>query len=324
MTSTEERFRGKILVVDDEEPVGRLLEIWLTQDRYAVRRVTSFDQVCEWMAKEAFDLVTLDIMMPVVDGLQTLKWLREYHPDTGVVMATALGEMDLIIEAMRLGAYSYVIKPFKMDMVIHEIARAMERQRLVAENRAYQQGLEQKVEEQTGELRAAYARLERQVKELEGRDRLVYSQMSVSTYQEAGTEVLEVVRQVLNVEAAVLFRAEDTGTRLVAVAGWTEEAQSAGVLGQVSTQEERALVAQVYREKQPRFRTPDGSAVPLMYQDTVLGVLWVWGVEGEEQKEERNALWRLGQAAALTLWSAQVKEQLDSGTVPVDELLNLR
>ncbi|MCC7263151.1 MAG: response regulator [Candidatus Latescibacteria bacterium] len=324
MTSTQEQTRGKILVVDDEEPVGRLLEIWLTQNRYEVRRGTSFDQVCEWMAKQTFDLVTLDIMMPVVDGLQTLKWLREYHPETGVVMATALGEMDLIIEAMRLGAYSYLLKPFKMDMVTHEIARAMERQRLVAENRAYQQGLEQKVEEQTRELRAAYARLERQVKELEGRDRLVYSQMSISTYQEACMEVLEVVREVLAVEVAVLFRPEKAGARLVAVAGWTEEAQSSGVLGQVPTQEERALVAQAYRDKQPRFRASDGSAVPLMYQDTVLGVLWVWGVEGEEQKEERNTLWRLGQAAAPVLWSAQVKEQLDSGAVPVDELLNLR
>jgi DNA-binding response OmpR family regulator len=324
MTSTEERFRGKILVVDDEEAVGRLLEIWLTQDRYEVRRATSFDQVCEWMAKETFDLVTLDIMMPVVDGLQALKWLREYHPDTGVVMATALGEMDLIIEAMRLGAYSYLIKPFKMDMVTHEIARAMERQRLVAENRACQQGLEQKVEEQTRELRAAYARLERQVKELEGRDRLVQSQMSVSTYQEAGVEILEVVHQVLAVEVAVLFRPEDTGMWLVPVAGWAEGAQRSGVQGQVSIQEEGILVVQVYREKQPRYRTAEGSAVPLMCQDKVLGVLWVWGVEGEEQKEERNALWRLGQAAALTLWSAQVREELDSGTVPVDELLNLR
>ena len=89
----------------------------------------------------AFDL-TLDIVPPVV---ACGPCAGSANPDVGVVMATALGEMEVVIEAMRLGAYSYVVKPFKLELVAHEVARAMERQRLGAENRAYQRELEQKV-----------------------------------------------------------------------------------------------------------------------------------------------------------------------------------
>lgn len=158
---------GRILVVDDEVPIGQLLELWLSEEHYQVRRATSFEVMREWMAKEPFDLVTLDIMMPMVDGLQALKWLREHYPVVGVVMATAFGELDLLIEAMRLGAYSYTLKPFKRELISHEVARAMERQRMAAENRAYQQELEQKVEGQTHELKIAYGQLEQRLAELE-------------------------------------------------------------------------------------------------------------------------------------------------------------
>jgi hypothetical protein len=60
-----------------------------------------------------------------------------------------------------------------------------------------------------------------------------------------------------------------------------------------------------------------------LYQEEVLGVLWTRGLDGDDQKEERNTLWRLGQAAVLALWAARVKEQLDSGQLQVDELLKL-
>ncbi|MBI2503259.1 MAG: response regulator [Candidatus Latescibacteria bacterium] len=138
----EQQPKGRVLVVDDEEPVSRLLELWLIQENYTVRRASSFEEACDWMGRESFDLVTLDIVMPVVDGLQSLRWFREYHPEVGVVMATALGDMSLVIEAMRLGAYSYMVKPFKLELVAHELARALERQRLVAENLPARTGAE--------------------------------------------------------------------------------------------------------------------------------------------------------------------------------------
>ena len=84
-----------------------------------------------------------------------------------------------------------------------------------------------------------------------------------------------------------------------------------------------ALAAQVYASRQAHRHPGQGTALPLLCREEVLGVLWVRGLDGEEQKEERNLLWRLGQAAALVLWAARVKEQLDSGQLQVDELLKL-
>ncbi len=320
--------KGRILVVEDEEPVARLLELWLSGEGYQVRRAADFDQVCQKMGQEPFDLVTLDIMMPVVNGIQALKWLREYHPDVGVVMATALGDLDMVIEAMRLGAYGYMIKPFKAELVAHEVARAMERQRLVAENRSYQLELEQKVEAQTRELRAAHARLERQVRELEGRDRLVHCQMSGPTYGQACAEILEVLREALAMEAAVLYRPEAGGEWLAPVAalersGRVVGEEQAGGMPKVGARD-LALVAQVFRERQPKHRQVEGTALPLLYQEQVMGVLWARGLEGEDQEEQRHALWRLGREAALVLWAALVREELDSGAVKVDELLGLQ
>ncbi|MBI2501934.1 MAG: response regulator [Candidatus Latescibacteria bacterium] len=327
MASTKEQPRGKILVVDDEEPVGRLLELWLAEEGYTVRRASSFEQACDWMGKESFDLVTLDIMMPVVDGLQSLRWFREYHPEVGVVMATALGEMDLVIEAMRLGAYSYMVKPFKLELVAHELARALERQRLVAENLSYQRELEQKVEEQTRQLRAAYVHLERQVKELEGRDQLVRCQSEGPTPQQACQVIMEVLYQVLGGEAAVLYESEGEGKGLVPIAT-LDEAGQVGTEGLAEDSREwvkkNALAVQVYSNRQGHHQPGQGTALPLLYQEEVLGVLWVRGLDGEAQQEERNLLWRLGQAAALVLWAARVKEQLDSGQLQVDELLKMQ
>jgi response regulator of citrate/malate metabolism len=70
--------------------------------------------MCQQVADTTFDLVTLEIMMPGTDGLQALAWLREHHPDIGVVMATAIDDMRALTQAMRLGAYSYVLKPLEL------------------------------------------------------------------------------------------------------------------------------------------------------------------------------------------------------------------
>ncbi len=160
-------LQGRVLIVDDEELVGLMLQLWLEEAGYEVHRAMNFDQACACMGRARYDLVTLDVVMPGTDGIGCLRWIRQHHGQVGVIMATALGEMDLIVEAMRLGAYSYMIKPLRYDLVRHEMARAMERQRLLAERHAHQQQLELQVQTQTQELRAAYAALERQYQELE-------------------------------------------------------------------------------------------------------------------------------------------------------------
>ena len=314
--------KGRILVVDDEAPVGQLLQQWLIDEGYYALQVLTFDAVQRAMQQTAFDLVTLDIMMPDVDGLQVLRWIKAHYPEVGVVMATALSNLDTVLEALRAGASNYLLKPFNLELVSEEIARAMEQQRLLAENRSYQVELEQKVAVQTHALQHAYARQQQHIKELEGRDQLVHCQMSGPTLPQAYEEILQVVEQVLAIQQAVMYRPKAADNRLEAVAS-LEDGKNTAAVPAVSVDEEGALVAQVFRDLQPRYGAGHQAAVPLLYQEEVLGVLWVNGLPEEDKEEAGNTLWRLGQEAALVLWSAQVAEELASGQVQVDELLKL-
>jgi hypothetical protein len=142
------------------------------------------------------------------------------------------------------------------------------------------------------------------------------------TGPQAYQTILEVVHQVLGVEGAALYRPGGEGRELVAAAVLDAgQVRAEGVEGKAG---EHALAAQVHRSRQAQRQPGQGTALPLAYQEEVLAVLWVKGLDGEEQKEERNILWRLGQASALVLWAARLKEQLDSGQLPVDELLKMQ
>ncbi len=314
--------KGRILVVDDEDAVGAILQRGLAKRGYYVRTATRFTDMQLLLQQEAYDLVTLDILMPEMDGLEVLRWIRGKYPDLGVVMATATEDTDTIIKAMRLGAYNYLIKPFDLALVEAEIEQAMARQRLVAENRSYQQELELKVEVQTRDLRHAYHQLERQVKELEGRDRLVHFQMSGHSVRQAQQEILQVVEQVLGIKRVIMYRPNETGDQLEAVAA-LEDGQQGDGLPAVSLGEETSLVEQVFRDGQPKQDTGSQAAVSLLYQDEAMGVLWVDGLPEADREQAGNALRRLGQEAALVLWSAGVAEDLESGQIQVDELLEL-
>jgi len=318
----EEKGLGRILVVDDEESVARLLRDWLSSEGYEVRCANGYDQVREEMKTSPFDLVTLDIMMPGVDGLEVLRWLKERYPDVGVIMATAMGQLDSVLEAMRTGAINYLLKPFNMDLVSEEIKRGMERQRLIAENRAYQRELEQKVEERTAQLR-------QKVRELDGLDRLVHFQMGVHSLEEGYAEVLEVLQQVLDVQRAIIYRADEEMGVLKGVAAMglsapgrlegEEEVAGIGVLtiGDRASVEVRALEERKLQQEEGKV------AVPILFRDELLGILVVEETAGWEGDEMGNCLWRLGGEAALVLQAAIMAEGLDSDNLGLNELENL-
>ena len=323
----EPQHTGRILVVDDEESVGSLLQQWLTGEGYQVRYVEGFDGVRQVLAEQTFDLVTLDIVMPGVDGLEVLRWLRAHYPDVGVVMATALDRLDTVLEAMRAGAINYLLKPFNLDLVGEEIGRAMEHQRLKAENRAYQQELERRVEERTGQLREAHARLEQQVRELEGRDRLARLQMDPpDDGQQADDEILRVVAQVTGAGQAVLWRPDESGeylekTASIDAAGPEERAGSPvpETLARLPILDTGRLPVRVFREGRPAAGSRGEAAVPILYSEEVLGVLQV--VSMPEEEGQLDALWRLGREAALLLRMIQVTQDLEQGEGEIGELL---
>jgi len=128
----ELKILPNILVVDDEinviESFKRLLE-----DDYKVLTATNGEEALEKIEKENLDIVLLDIRMPEMDGIEVLRRIREMNENVDVIVITAVSTMRTAIEAMKLGAYDYITKPFEVDEVIVSINKALEKRCLARE-----------------------------------------------------------------------------------------------------------------------------------------------------------------------------------------------
>ena len=126
--------KPRILVVDDERSMRDLLSITLEKEGYDVLTAAGGQPAIEALHRESVDVVITDLRMPKVDGLQVLRVAKEISPDTAVIVITAMASTETAVEAMKLGAYDYITKPFKLDEVNLIVRNALERKRLRDEN----------------------------------------------------------------------------------------------------------------------------------------------------------------------------------------------
>lgn len=144
-----------ILTVDDEEMIRDLMVTALSREGYRCFQAGSAEEARSVLQNNSIDLAILDIMMPGLSGDDFLKELKALSPETVVLMVTALSDTETAMKCIHLGAYDYILKPFDIDRVLLTIHNALEKQRLLAENREYQTNLEKKVDEQTRQIRMA-------------------------------------------------------------------------------------------------------------------------------------------------------------------------
>jgi putative two-component system response regulator len=162
----------RILIVDDEATIRRLIRHRLSREGYQCREAGTAEQAREKLASNLTELIILDIRMPGKSGMELLPEIRARYPDTAVIMATAVADIDIAIQCMKGGAYDYIAKPFNLDEMVLSVNRALEKRKLELEIREYQQHLEQKVEEQTGEIRRVFlGAIEALVFALEAKDK---------------------------------------------------------------------------------------------------------------------------------------------------------
>src|SRR3979490_3071791 len=135
---------GTILVVDDEEIMREILETLLTREGYDVRVAPSGAEGLEMARALPFDAAIVDIMMPGLDGIATLDELKRIDEDLAVIIITAYASVESAISAMKTGAFDYITKPFKNDEVIVVVRNAMERHRLINENRNLRQNMQER------------------------------------------------------------------------------------------------------------------------------------------------------------------------------------
>ncbi len=124
----------RVLIVDDEPVLRDVLSTLLEQHGYVTHSAASATEAIAVLGEEEVDLVLLDIMLPDTSGLEVLPKIKAIDPHIPVIMMTAYSSVESAIEAMRLGAFHYVPKPFKHEEVLHIIRQALERRHLQAEN----------------------------------------------------------------------------------------------------------------------------------------------------------------------------------------------
>lgn len=135
-------MKPRILVVDDEESIREFLDIMLRKEGYEVTCVEDGQKAIDILKKKSFDLLISDLQMPNVTGIELLKHCREMYPDLLFMMITAFGTAESAVEAMKMGAYDYITKPFKIDEVRINIANALRSRNLEVENRVLRKELQ--------------------------------------------------------------------------------------------------------------------------------------------------------------------------------------
>ncbi len=155
-TPQEDESRERLLVVDDELSVREVLADALDAFGYPTVMASCAAEAYDRVAEGDVQLVLSDIHMPGESGLDLLRRIKARDADVDVIIVTGVVDVDTAIEAIRNGASDYVTKPFNIEEVRIVVERTLEKRRLVRENRAYQQHLEEKVAERTRELQDSY------------------------------------------------------------------------------------------------------------------------------------------------------------------------
>lgn len=126
---------NSILVVDDDQAHRGMLRTMLRSWGYAVSEAADGDEALNLVRERAFDAVLTDVRMARMDGIHTLKSVLEYNPALPVVLMTAYSSVETAVEALRLGAYDYLVKPLDFEILRHTLRQAIEHSRLSVENR---------------------------------------------------------------------------------------------------------------------------------------------------------------------------------------------
>lgn len=179
---------GKILIIDDEKIALKNLEHIMKKEGYEVTATQSGANALKMLEREEFDLVVTDLRMDKVDGIQILQKAKELHPDAEVIMITGYATIENAIEAMKLGAYYYLAKPYKLEEVRKVVSGALEKVQLRRENSS----------------------LREQLRKFEGRVKIITENLQMK-------KILETARQIGPTDCNILISGESgTGKEILA------------------------------------------------------------------------------------------------------------
>lgn len=198
---------NRILIVDDDEKISQMLQIALEKSGYSCATASNVGLAGDRLREQEFELVLLDINMPGKSGMEYLPEIKQYYPDTAVMMLTGVEDLSIAVSAMQQGAYDYVNKPVRsLTELTLRIEQALSHRALILENKRYQENLEETVQERTAEL-------EQRMRELNGLNGILRTELNQNIGKEEdhtrlqkslsgyGSQLLEFVQQLTSASA---------------------------------------------------------------------------------------------------------------------------
>ena len=139
---------SKILIIEDEEPIRRVLVRILSDEDsgFEIQEASDGKKGIDLIKKESFDLVLCDIKMPKIDGIELLQRTRKTNTSLPFIMLTGHGNIETAVESMKLGAYDFISKPPDLNRLINSVRNALEKKELVTENKILRQKVAKKYE----------------------------------------------------------------------------------------------------------------------------------------------------------------------------------
>jgi response regulator RpfG family c-di-GMP phosphodiesterase len=190
------------LVVDDEPRLRQVLTHLMRNDGFRCFEAGNGEEAIAVLERQPIQIIMSDLRMPRMDGIELLKQVRARWPDTATVMITAVADVEVAVSCLAIGAMDYLTKPFHLEEVRARVAQALERRRLVLENRDYQHNLEVRVAAQAKRLEEIFlAGIQALADALEVKDSYTrghsvrVSQYSAAIARELGLDV-EIIRQI--------------------------------------------------------------------------------------------------------------------------------
>ena len=150
----------RILIVEDEAIIRDILERKLANLGYVCESCDNSKDALNLLAGKRFDLVLADVLISKADETPFLKDALRINSDTAVILVTSVVDIEVAVDALKDGAYDYITKPFSLEEVSISVSRALEKRRLLLENRNYQRTLEERVASRTSQLKEALGVLE--------------------------------------------------------------------------------------------------------------------------------------------------------------------
>jgi len=153
-----------VLTIDDDDPFRQSIAGFLEDYDYRIIEANNGREGVELFRDRSPDLVLVDLRMPGLNGLEVLKIIRQESAGTPVIVISGTGDISTAVEALRLGAWDYILKPIQdMGVLLHAVEKVVERARLIREKDRYQEHLEMEVKERTRELQVSNDRLNQEI-----------------------------------------------------------------------------------------------------------------------------------------------------------------